>query len=184
MAVTTVSTIANSGAVVAGVPYYVRFAAINGVGTGAFSGVATNGNKTEANAVGQLVPRSPPGLPRNVLVYAVPSSQGDWLKVTWQEGETYGTPILWYDLQLRNTSDTIGWVSMHTAPQGVLTASGNTTYEQRIAVLPYLQYEVRVVAHNNLGAGGPMWFNKTLYDPLLINAVTTAADYYSGSQVT
>ena len=45
------------------------------MGTGAFSGVATNGNKTEANAVGQLVPRSPPGLPRNVLVYAVPSSQ-------------------------------------------------------------------------------------------------------------
>jgi len=185
-AITTVSTIANSGAVVAGVPYYVRFAAVNGLGTGAFSGVATNGNKTQANAVGQVVPRSPPGLPRNVLVYAVPSSQGDWLKVTWQEGETYGTPILWYDIQLRNTTGTnsygTGWQTLHTVPQGVLTASGNTTYEQRIAVTPYLQYEVRVVAHNNLGSSGPSWFTQVEYDPLLINAVTTANDYHNGSQ--
>ena len=50
-------------------------------------------------------------------------------------------------------------------------------------MLPYLQYEVRVIAHNNLGASGPSWFTQVQYDPLLVNAVATANDYHNGSQV-
>ena len=170
--VTTVTTIAQAGALKAGVPYYVRLAAVNAVGVGAFSSEATNGNKTEANALGQLVARSPPGLARNVLVYAVPDSQGDWLKVTWEQGETYGAPILWYDIQTRETSSLL-WTTALNISAGVLAASGNTTFEARVPVIPYHSYEVRVVPHNDQGGAGPVWFSKIQTDPLFVSAVST-----------
>ena len=54
--------------------------------------------------------------------------------MTWQQGETYGTHVLWYDIQLRNTTGSnsyaTGWTTLHTVSEGVLTASGNTTFEQ------------------------------------------------------
>ena len=173
LAVTTVTTLAQAGGVKAGVPYYVRLAAVNAIGLGEFSPVAVNSNKTEANAAGQLVARSPPGLARNVLVYAIPESQGEWVKVTWQEGETYGAPVLWYSVQLRETGSNL-WTTNVILSAGVLAASGNSTFEARLPTLPYHTYEARVVAHNDQGASGPAWYGKIQSDPLFVNAVSTA----------
>ena len=48
-AVTAVSRIARAGAVVPGVPYYVRFAAVNALGTGTFTAPATPGNGSQVS---------------------------------------------------------------------------------------------------------------------------------------
>ena len=88
-----------------------------------------------------MVARSPPGLSRNVLVYAVPAS-GSQLKVTWQQGETYGAPIGYYTILLRDTGSLV-WTVAATVSGAALAASGNTTFLQYLAVPnAYSSYEV------------------------------------------
>ena len=55
-AVTAVSRIAKAGAVVPGVPYYVRFAAVNALGTGTFTAPATPGNGSQVSVTTLLSP--------------------------------------------------------------------------------------------------------------------------------
>ena len=97
----------------------------------------------QANSLGQLVPRSPPGLPVNVLVYAVASSATQ-LKVTWQQGETYGSAITSYALQYRDTSS-LTWTAATTVSASALAMSGNTTFVQYLTVPDaYHGYEVKI----------------------------------------
>jgi len=158
-----------------------------------------------------LVPRSPPGLPVNVLVYAVAASATQ-LKVTWQQGETYGAAITSYALQYRDTSS-LTWTAAMTVSASALAMSGNTTFVQYLTVPnAYHGYEVptfdplstrsfliclslllrwwrcvqvRVVAYNDqsfLPYTAPAWFRKVTSDPPLVTAVATAFDYHNGSQ--
>ena len=87
--------------------------------------------------------------------------------MTWQQGETYGTPILWYDIQLRNTTGSnsyaTGWVTLHTVSEGVLTASGNTTFEQVGAWMDAAPTTVH--CHRTLHHPPPLYYHTHSYMP-------------------
>ena len=130
-------------------------------------------------ALGQITPSSPPGLPINVEVSAIPDSTGRKLKVTWEEGDTGGLPITFYEVQTRITNDT-KWITANT----LLSESfnNNVTYLQYVSVsIPYASYEVRVVAHNALGRSGPDWFSRVSPSDPLVDAIQTADNYLAGN---
>jgi hypothetical protein len=171
--VRTVETVVPAGTLVEGVAVFVRIAAINSVGLGPFANFVTS---NKGLAVGSIVPRSPPGLPESVEVYAVASSIGDLLKVTWAEGETYGSPIVQYTIETRDTSTSVFTNVILLAKD----FGGNSTYVQFITVTPGVTYEVRVRAYNDLGAGGPAWFQFIgLHD---ITQLNTKNDFNTGAQ--
>jgi hypothetical protein len=169
----TVQTVVSTGSLIEGVAVFLRIAAINSIGLGPFANFVPT---SKGLAVGSIVPRSPPGLPESVEVYAVPSSIGNLLKVTWMEGETYGSPITQYTMEVRDTSTS-------TFTSVILLAKdfgGNSTYIQFLAVTPGVTYEVRVRAFNDLGQGGPSWFQLIgLHD---INQLNTKNDFNTGAQ--
>ena len=172
LAKTQVSIVINAGDLAAGDAVFVRVIAVNsrGMGPGQLATVSDDGN-----ALGALTPRSPPGLPVNVLVFAVPSSDGSVLKVTWDEGIVYGSPV---------TSYTIEWSDDHgaTFPNTLIIdeLGSNKSFQSLIPVTPYDDYIVRVRAHNDQGDSGPRWFQ--FIGSLDINAVTTTVDFNSGAQ--
>jgi hypothetical protein len=91
-----VRTLINVDALPEGVAVFVSVIAINNVGFGPREVCTVS---TDGNGLGAIAPRSPPGLPIDVLVFAVPTSVGDQLKVTWSEGNIYGGSILQYTVE-------------------------------------------------------------------------------------
>jgi len=91
-----VTTTTDAGDLSFGESVYVRVSAINdeGMGPSNLCEVFSAGN-----SYGAIVPRSPPSLPVDVDVWAVPTSEGETLKVTWSEGETFGSAITHYMIQ-------------------------------------------------------------------------------------
>jgi hypothetical protein len=147
---TYVDTVADATSLAHGEAVFVRVIAINSEGEGP-------GNTCEVSAdgyLGALVPRSPPGLPIGVQVWAVPSSDGSVLKVTWSEGETYGNAITKYSIEWAEDESST-WVvfDLESSEFG-----GNKTFEYLINVTAGTVYTVRVRQHNDQGPSGPAWF--------------------------
>jgi hypothetical protein len=174
MGITTVENIAQAGDLPAGEAVYVRIAAINSIGMSPFINFLPT---SKGLSSGNIVPRSPPGLPLDVEVFAVADSTGTALKVTWAEGETYGSAIASYQIEVRETN-----TSTFITRQTLLAADfgGNSTYMKYITVDPINSYEVRVRALNDLGEGGPSWFQKVGSHDL--NAIMTLNDFRVGAQ--
>jgi hypothetical protein len=107
-----VTKTSRAGSLLTGTPVFVRVIPINDAGIGPHNlcDVSTDGTPT-----GSISPRSPPGLPINVHVFAVPSSTGEYLKVTWKRGNTYGGPLLEHIVEWK-VDGTSTWTSK-TVPE-------------------------------------------------------------------
>ena len=168
----SVVTMADAGSLAHGEANFVRVLAINGNGNGP-SNVC---EVSEDGYLGALIPRSPPGLPLNVLVWAVPSSDGSILKVTWAEGETYGNSITKYSIEFSEGISNSWTVVDVTAEM----FGSNKTFEYLIDVEAGDYYTVRVRQHNDQGASGPNWFDFVGYHDA--TAVRMITDFNAGAQ--
>jgi hypothetical protein len=178
LATTTVTSLASANDLPAGQNVFVRVVAINAVGVGPAK-VATVG--TNGTSMGSIVPRSPPGLPLDVTVYAVPASVGDQLLVTWSQGQTYGSAITHYTVEYCvNAAQSSSDVYSLGATVLASNYTGNYDYSTFISVTPFQDYTVRVKAYNGLGAAPPSWFLKVgAHDT---TSITEALDYQQGAQ--
>jgi len=182
----TIERIATAGAIGVGYPTFVRVIAINnqGMGPGQLATVVN-----PLNSVGSITPRSPPGLPVNVSVWAVPTSDGSILRVTWSEGETYGDPITSYNIEGRTSG-----AALFTVLKTISVTDNSKYFETFVTVTAYQQYSIRVTAINSLSkstsnyptpstptTNGPKWFQK-LASNIFQNSLTKPADYTSSSQ--
>ena len=172
LSIVTASPIVNAGDLPQGTAVFVRIAAINAVGLGPYINFVPSSNGL---SVGSIVPRSLPGLPLNVEVFAVPESTGDSLLVVWEAGEDYGSAIITYQIEVRETNTTT-FITRAIIP----AITGQSMYTSSIIVNPFNTYEIRVRAVNDLGGGGPAWFQKIgSHDT---NAIMTLVDFNTGAQ--
>jgi len=162
-----------AGSLPAGTPVFVRTIPINEAGVGPHK-VATV--SADGLAIGSIVPRSPPGLPENVHVYQVPSSVGDYLKVTWRKGNEYGGPLIDFVIlyQSDNATET-SWQSYV-----VVSVADQSEYTQLIPTEPYCDYLVKVMQRNDQGASGPSW--SKLIGNTAVTSITTSIDWTNGTQ--
>ena len=175
LAKTSVYKISTAGSIPTGVPLFVGVSAVNSVGVGPRLECSVSSDGTR---LGTIAPRSPPGLPENVLVFAVPESLGDALRVTWEEGFVYGSAISKYVIEW--SSD---YGSTFTLNQVVVPQTNQKVFDVKIPTQPYSSYIVRVRAFNdqNLGNGkGPQWYQ--FVSSLQTTAIALVSDFSSGAQ--
>jgi len=167
-----------AGSLIPGVPVFIKVSAINSQGEGpALKCTVPVGESSD----GSIVPRSPPGLPTGVSIYAVPTSTGNSFKVTWSEGELYGSNITFYSIEVFKIlpSNTVStqWVSL----KNISAIANVKSYETFIDIDPDYNYYVRVRANNALGSSGPSWFARL--DTVQFNYVSRQADFIAGAQI-
>jgi len=170
----TVTNIFRAGGIQQGVKLYLRMAAINVVGIGSTQVAKVFGDQLPG---GSINPHSPPGLPVNTLVFAVPSSVGDELLVTWEQGDDFGSPITYYQIQSSNDYANNNWRNV----SNVTAISGQSSYSALINVDDYYVYRVRIFAYNDLGSSGPLWY-QFIGDHDTTASLTTV-DFYSGAKL-
>merc|ERR1711871_545444 len=178
---TDVVTETNVGDLAHGHAVYVRVVPINSVGIGPHNNAVIEIND-HGNEFGAINPRSKPGLPRNVKVFAIPSGTGDKLKVTWDEGETYGTPVTKYYIEygVGTAYDKLKTIT----PEGTnstFIAYGKTSFVEYIDITTLnSDHQIRVRQENERGQSGPSWFqyigNQTTTE------VNKVLDYNIGAQ--
>lgn len=175
----SVARLTAAAQLVPGVPLFVRVMAVNSAGVGPSEVCSTT---AEGTGYGSIAPRSAPGLPSLPLVYAVPSSNGSQLRVTWGEGETYGGAISAYSIEWI-ALPFVSWsgFSSVSIPKTALTSS--KTFERFIPVQPNTSYSVRVRQYNDRGSSPPSWFLNITDGSPYTNALAQAEDYREGAQV-
>lgn len=104
-------------------------------------------DNTTASA--ELVVRGPPGPPGGVRVDEVTS---DSVRVLWSHGTDNLSPISRYTVQLRESAAQQDWRDAATSPVNV---EGNAEMATVVNLLPWTEYEFRVIATNTLGTGPP-----------------------------
>ncbi|XP_066559318.1 contactin-2 isoform X2 [Amia ocellicauda] len=101
-----------------------------------------------ASASAKLVVRGPPGPPGGVVVKGINESA---VELRWSRGYDNHSPIGKYSIMGRTRlADT--WKPMRTGPANI---EGNAESAHVIGLLPWMDYEFRVIASNILGSGEP-----------------------------
>ena len=175
----TVQRLMSASSLIAGEPIFVRVGAVNSVGLGPTKLCVVSAHGTSS---GSIAPRSPPGLPYLPLVYSLPLSNGNLLKVTWSMGENYGGSITAFGVEWIVTPF-VDWKNFSSAIIPSSLFGSNITFEWNIPVVKNHSYSVRVRQYNDLGPSPPAWFKKITAGTPLTNSISTAADFYDGSQI-
>ncbi|XP_042614699.1 contactin-4-like isoform X2 [Cyprinus carpio] len=100
------------------------------------------------SAAADLIVRGPPGAPVGVLVGDVTDRTA---QVSWGPGPDNHSPVTLYIVQAR-TPFSIGWQAVKTVPDSV---PGQMTLATAVNLNPWVDYEFRVAAINNVGVGEP-----------------------------
>ncbi|KAK2834771.1 hypothetical protein Q7C36_015472 [Tachysurus vachellii] len=96
-----------------------------------------------------LVVRGPPGAPGGVRVEEIGVRS---VKLLWSHGTNNHSPISKYIIQYRETTTDEEWKDAVTSPRNV---EGNAERVTVVDLLPWTEYEFRVIATNTLGIGEP-----------------------------
>ncbi|XP_059806228.1 contactin-2 [Hypanus sabinus] len=108
-----------------------------------------------ASASAVLVVRGPPGPPGGVVVKEINDTA---VLLSWSRGYDNHSPIGRYIIQAR-TLLSEEWKSVRTAPQHI---EGNLESAWVINLIPWMDYEFRVIASNILGTGDPSLPSQTI----------------------
>ncbi|KAF5901767.1 contactin-4-like isoform X1, partial [Clarias magur] len=95
-----------------------------------------------------LIVRGPPGPPTSIHVEDLTDSRAT---LSWKPGPDNHSPITAYVIQAR-TPFSLGWQAVRTVPEEV---GGRRLTATAIELSPWVEYEFRVVAINELGTGEP-----------------------------
>ncbi|XP_078399857.1 contactin-4-like isoform X2 [Cetorhinus maximus] len=101
-----------------------------------------------ASAAADLIVRVPPGPPGGVIVEEITDTTA---QLSWSPGIDNHSPISMYTVQAR-TPFSVGWQALKTVPEVIDGAAVTAT---AIDLSPWVEYEFRVVASNNIGIGEP-----------------------------
>ncbi|KAM9312647.1 contactin-1 [Gastrophryne carolinensis] len=101
-----------------------------------------------SSASADLVVRGPPGPPGGVRTEEIKDTS---VKLTWSSGTDNHQPISKYTIQARNTLSE-EWRDVKTEIPNI---EGNMESARVIDLLPWMEYEFRVIATNTLGTGEP-----------------------------
>ncbi|KAJ8262276.1 hypothetical protein GJAV_G00164580 [Gymnothorax javanicus] len=104
-----------------------------------------------STASAELVVRGPPGPPGGVKVEEVMEKA---VKLVWSSGTDNHSPISKYTIQYRDSYslDPDEWKNATTIPPNV---EGNEETATVVELIPWTEYEFRVIAINTLGTGNP-----------------------------
>ncbi|KAG5845127.1 hypothetical protein ANANG_G00135550 [Anguilla anguilla] len=102
-----------------------------------------------STASAELVVRGPPGPPGGVKVEEVKDKS---VKLVWSRGTDNHSPISKYTIQYRDSLDPEEWKNATTSP---LNVEGNAETATVVDLIPWTEYEFRVIATNTLGTGDP-----------------------------
>lgn len=100
-------------------------------------------------ASADLVVRGPPGPPGGVRVE---ERKDKSVRLVWSRGTDNHSPVSKYIIQYRDSIDTDIWKDATTSPTDV---EGNAEKATVVDLLPWTEYEFRVIAVNTLGPGNP-----------------------------
>uniref|UniRef100_A0A671NXL5 Contactin-4-like n=1 Tax=Sinocyclocheilus anshuiensis TaxID=1608454 RepID=A0A671NXL5_9TELE len=98
------------------------------------------------SAAADLIVRGPPGAPVDVLVGDVTDRTA---QLSWGPGPDNHSPVTLYIVQAR-TPFSIGWQAVKTVPDSV---PGQMIHATAVNLNPWVDYEFRAVAINNVGVG-------------------------------
>uniref|UniRef100_UPI00398E7C5B contactin-4-like isoform X3 n=1 Tax=Pristiophorus japonicus TaxID=55135 RepID=UPI00398E7C5B len=101
-----------------------------------------------ASAAAELIVRVPPGPPGSVIVEEITETTA---QLSWSPGIDNHSPISMYTVQAR-TPFSVGWQALNTVPEVI---DGDAVTATVIDLSPWVEYEFRVVASNNIGIGEP-----------------------------
>uniref|UniRef100_A0A8C7CZP2 Contactin-3 n=1 Tax=Oncorhynchus kisutch TaxID=8019 RepID=A0A8C7CZP2_ONCKI len=107
------------------------------------------------SAAADLIVRGPPGAPEGLMVGEITDSSA---QLSWGPGPDNHSPVTTYSIQAR-TPFSIGWQAVRTVPDSV---PGQMFHATVIDLNPWLDYEFRVVAINNVGVGEPSMQSKQI----------------------
>uniref|UniRef100_A0A8V5HIE9 Uncharacterized protein n=1 Tax=Melopsittacus undulatus TaxID=13146 RepID=A0A8V5HIE9_MELUD len=102
----------------------------------------------KANSTGILSVRGPPGPPGGVVVRDISDST---VQLSWSRGFDNHSPIARYIVEARTLLSS-NWKQMRTNPVNI---EGNAETAQVVNLIPWMDYEFRVLASNILGVGEP-----------------------------
>ncbi|XP_036022185.1 contactin-6 isoform X4 [Mus musculus] len=100
------------------------------------------------SAVADIIVRGPPGPPEDVKVEHISSTTS---QLSWRPGPDNNSPIQIFTIQTR-TPFSVGWQAVATVPE---ILNGQTYNATVVGLSPWVEYEFRVVAGNNIGIGEP-----------------------------
>ncbi|XP_012697891.1 contactin-1a [Clupea harengus] len=100
-------------------------------------------------ASAELVVRGPPGAPGGVRLEEVREKA---VRLIWSQGKDNHSPISKYTIQYRDLRSAGEWREAVTSPPIV---EGNAETATVDGLIPYSEYEFRVIATNTLGTGDP-----------------------------
>uniref|UniRef100_A0A8C7TP85 Contactin 4 n=1 Tax=Oncorhynchus mykiss TaxID=8022 RepID=A0A8C7TP85_ONCMY len=107
------------------------------------------------SAAADLIVRGPPGAPEGLMVGEITDSSA---QLSWGSGPDNHSPVTTYSIQAR-TPFSIGWQAVRTVPDSV---PGQMFHATVIDLNPWVDYEFRVVASNNVGVGEPSMQSKQI----------------------
>uniref|UniRef100_A0A6Q2WS04 Contactin-3 n=1 Tax=Esox lucius TaxID=8010 RepID=A0A6Q2WS04_ESOLU len=107
------------------------------------------------SAAADLIVRGPPGAPEGLIVGEITDSTA---QLSWGSGPDNHSPVTAYTIQAR-TPLSIGWQAVRTVPDSV---PGQMLHATVIDLNPWVDYEFRVVAINNVGVGEPSMQSKQI----------------------
>uniref|UniRef100_A0A8C8FH79 Contactin-3 n=1 Tax=Oncorhynchus tshawytscha TaxID=74940 RepID=A0A8C8FH79_ONCTS len=107
------------------------------------------------SAAADLIVRGPPGAPEGLMVGEITDSSA---QLSWGSGPDNHSPVTTYSIQAR-TPFSIGWQAVRTVPDSV---PGQMFHATVIDLNPWVDYEFRVVAINNVGVGEPSMQSKQI----------------------
>ena len=168
-----VSTVSQANTVAFGVPLFLRVSAFNGLGQGPTNHFDASVNG-QGNDDGSITPRAPPGLPRDVKVFAIPTGVATQLRVTWTDANPHGSPISKYTIEWK-LADATDFSLTQNVAMGTTGA-----YDVTIPVQANEDYIVRVRATNDRGQSGPRHYQAV--PAWRTNDITAVPDYRSGAQ--
>uniref|UniRef100_H3CKT9 Contactin-3 n=1 Tax=Tetraodon nigroviridis TaxID=99883 RepID=H3CKT9_TETNG len=108
-----------------------------------------------ASAAAKLVVRGPPGPPGGLLVKNVAETS---VELRWSRGYDNHSPIGKYVIMGRR-APSLQWRQMRTEPANI---EGNAESARVIGLIPWMDYEFKVIASNILGSGEPSMASHTV----------------------
>ncbi|XP_078273084.1 contactin-1-like isoform X2 [Rhinoraja longicauda] len=106
----------------------------------------TNVDSTSASA--DLIVRGPPGPPGGVRIKDI---RDTYVTLSWSRGTDNHSPISRYTVQ-QKILDSVDWKDAKTDPYDI---EGNMETVKVVDLIPWMDYEFRVIATNTLGMGEP-----------------------------
>ncbi|EMP34417.1 Contactin-6 [Chelonia mydas] len=100
------------------------------------------------SAAADVIVRGPPGPPQDVRIEHISSTTA---LLCWRPGTDNNSPVQIYSVQTR-TPFSVGWQAVSTVPE---VLNGRTYSATVTGLNPWVEYEFRVVAGNNIGIGEP-----------------------------